>query len=103
MRQVRGQGVDDGDDPLHVAYADVEVDAEGLDAAGQPLHLLDQFGIALHGSHHGVPPVADRMGARARQHDAAGLHDRSRLGDGLGQVGLGLTDGVTDPGNDLYL
>jgi hypothetical protein len=45
----------------------MNVHAESLNPAGQPLHLLDKLGIALDRRHRRILPVTHRMSAGARQ------------------------------------
>ena len=74
---VGGQRVGDGDGLLGRAHADVDVDAEDLEAAGQPLHLLDQPGVAGVGADLLVGPVRERVGARAQEVEAPRAGERA--------------------------
>jgi hypothetical protein len=52
---------------------------KGLNPAGQPLHLLDEFRIALNGRHRCIPPVADGVCSGAGQHRTAHIRDPLKL------------------------
>src|SRR5216683_5309770 len=61
MRQIHGQGIDDGNRPAPVTKSHMDMNTKGLDPAGKPLHLFDEFGIALNGHHLCIPPVTEGM------------------------------------------
>ena len=83
------------------ADADVHVDAEDLQAAGQPLHVLDQLGVALLGRDLLGLPVGERVRARAHQAQAAAVGGGAHLGERAREVGLRLGDRRADAGDDL--
>ena len=101
MRQVLAQRVDDGDGLVRRADADVHVDAEDLQPPGQPLHPLDELEVALLRRDELGLPVGERVGARAHEAQPAAVGGGHDLGEGAGQVGLGLLDRRADAGDDL--
>jgi hypothetical protein len=52
---------------------------KGLNPAGQPLHLLDEFRITLNGRHLCIPPLADGVCSGAGQHRTAHIRDPLKL------------------------
>ena len=101
VRQVLAQRVDDGDRLVRRPDADVHVDAEDLQPAGQPLHPLDQLEVALLRRDELRLPVGERVGARAHEAEPAAVGGGGDLGERAGQVGLGLLDRGADAGDDL--
>src|SRR5258708_15957244 len=80
----------------------MDMNTKGLDPAGKPLHLFDEFGIALNGHHLCIPPVTEGMCSGAGQHRTAHIRDPLKLSDCRGKVPLCLRHGATDPGHDLH-
>lgn len=101
VRQVGRQRVHHRHGLLRGADADVDVHAVGLDAPREPLHLLDELGVALDRCHDGVAPVADRVGAGAGERGAPRVGHGPQVGDCRGEVCAGLRDRVADAGDDL--
>jgi hypothetical protein len=101
MRQVRSKGVDDRHRLAPVAQPHVHMDAEGLDSPGEPLHLLDDFRIALYGRHPRIMPVAHGMRPGASQNDTVIFSTAPEFGDILLQVDPGLGNCAANTGNDL--
>jgi hypothetical protein len=78
-----------------------DVDAEDLQPAGQPLHVLDQLLVAGVGADQLRRPVGEGMGARAHDTEPSPCCRVVDLGQGLEQVALGLRDRSADAGDDL--
>src|ERR1700678_1172584 len=89
VRQVRGERIDDWYRLVPVAYPNMNMHAEGLNPARKPLHLLDKFGVALDGRHRRIPPVTNRVGARACEHNTVRGRRSLEFGDHSGEVVLG--------------
>ena len=79
----------------------MDVDTEGLDLAGKPLQLLDEFGIALNWSHLGISPIADGMRSGTGQHRTATARDSLKLRDCRSKIVLGLGHSGADPRDHL--
>src|SRR5215472_12095285 len=102
MRQVSGERIDDGNRLAPVPDADVDVDSECLDPSGQPLQLLDEFCIALNGSHLGISPVANGMRSGTGQHRTAAARDSLKLRDCRSKVLLRLRHSGADARDHLH-
>lgn len=79
----------------------MEVHAEDLEPLCHPGHLLDQHPVAVVGCDDLVLPVGEGVGARAEQGQVALVGLGPHLGQGAGEIGLRLADGVADAGDDL--
>jgi hypothetical protein len=66
----------------------MDMDTKCPDLAGKPLHLLDEFGIALNGRHLYIPPVTDGMRSGADQYPTAHICAPLKLSDCRGEVAL---------------
>jgi len=101
MRQIGGERIDDRNRLAPVADTDMNMNPECLNSAGQPLQLLDEFGIALNGRHLCISPVADGMRSGTGQHRTATRGDPLKLRDCRSQVLFGLRDRAADASHDL--
>ena len=101
MRDVGGEGVGDGDGLLGRLHAHVHVDAEDLEPAGQPLHLLDQSGVPRIGADLLLGPVREGVRARADEGEVAPFQMGMQLGQRLFEVGPGFHDRRAHTGDDL--
>src|SRR5699024_9145507 len=61
MREVFRQCVDHRNGLVPMAHTHVYVDTAGEDPAGRPLHLFDEFSVALTGAQLLVPPIVHRV------------------------------------------
>src|SRR5258708_37922106 len=102
MRQVRSERIDDGIRLALVPDAHMDVDPECLDPAGQPLQLLDEFCVALNGSHLGISPVANGMRSGTGQHRTAAARDSLKLRDCRGKILRRLRDTGAESRDNLY-
>src|SRR4051794_30675402 len=79
----------------------MDMHTEDLQPPGEPLHVVDQLGVARVGADLLRRPVGEGMRAGAHQPQAAGGGGRPDLVDGRLQVGLRLGDGRADARDHL--
>src|SRR5260370_37959846 len=101
MGQVSSKRMDDGNRLAPVPEPHVDVDAECLDPAGQPLQLLTEFGIALNGSHLRISPVANGMRSGTGPHRTAAASDSLKLRACRSKIRLRLRYRAADAGDPL--
>src|SRR3982074_812353 len=101
MRQVCSKRIDDGNRLAPVPDPHMDVNAECLAPAAQPLQLLDEFCIALNGSHLRISPVTNGMRSGTGQHRTAATRDSLKLRDCRSKILLRLRYRAADPGDHL--
>src|SRR5258708_40074679 len=101
MRQVCRKRVDDGNRLAPFPDPYMAMNSECLNPAGKPLQLLDEFCVALNGSHLGISPVANGMRSGTGQHRTAAARDSLKLRDCRSEILLRLRHRVADARDQL--